>query len=161
MDGPFAGSFDESITLVVHTTADERRQYALRYQPPGNRSYTGWEIEARLKNKKGIMLSQSLYLSGPTEEGIVQTPGGMGAWVRDTTFKNELLENMKQFLIHILHHSPKLRGVQFESPKVAELYRFEGQLVSKESYAQPDGYDLVPPFSLDFITQVRLEDSGV
>lgn len=156
MEGPCAGSFDEAITLVSHTTVDGKRKYAIRYRPPEDGRSAGWEIVACLQDCKGMMRLQSMHISGSIEEGIVQIFGGMGSWVNDRSLENEMRENMKQFLIHILHHSPKLRGAQFTRERLGELYGFEAQLVSKEDYAQPDGFDQVPPFSLDFMTQLKV-----
>lgn len=154
MDGPCAGSFDESISLESHAMLDDQqrpRRYELRYQPE---EPARWEIRAHICDKEGIMKSEIIRFSNASKEGILQIADSMGSCEHDKLFKSELRENMKQFLLHILHHSPQVQGVQFTHERVAQIHGFDSVLVSKESYPKPDGFDQAPAFSLDFIVQL-------
>ncbi|MBS0655537.1 MAG: hypothetical protein JSR46_07165 [Verrucomicrobia bacterium] len=145
--------FDKnSLLLMSHEMTDDRGQlvrYELHYRPlEGGRP--SWEVGACMRDKKGMMQEHSIQFSEATQDGVLKVSGRSISLMQDKVLSDELEENMKRFLIHILHSS-KIKGIELISEK---MYEFNTLVVTKEQHPKPEGFDQVPSFSLDFILQM-------
>ncbi len=158
MKGPFADGWDQTRTLLVREIIDTHGRtlkFCLQYDLSVENS---WKVMAGIKDEDSdSFLYSTMSFCSDINDGELKEFGTMTTYVDGGVKDNSVKHNLGQFLIHILHHSHMLRGIEFKSKKFAKICGFQERRVSKDSLdTLPSPVELanLHPFSLDFILEL-------